>query len=299
MDYSKIRTDVKQFKALTSLSIDEFDQLLPRFEAEWENYIQRYTLSGKPRQRKYTPKDKEGLATSSHKLFFILYALKNNPLQEALAASFSLEQEVAHQWFHLLEELLKKALKAFAAERNSLKAHQQLQEGQTYFLDAIERPIPRDTYQQEEFFSGKKKRHTLKNLLLTNLAGTIVFLSMTVSGKCADKPLAEQQLTITKPVEVYADLAFLALPAEHFRLILPQKKPRNKQLTKIQKTQNRLISAIRVKVEHHFAHLKVLRIIGDVCRNYTFNFRQEVIDTACRLHNFRIHNRIKRLTFYL
>jgi hypothetical protein len=299
MNYSKIRTDTKQFKALTSMSIEEFDRLLPRFEAEWEHFIEHYTLSGKPRQRKYAPKEKEGLTTASDKLFFILYYLKNNPLQEALAASFSLEQEVAHQWIHLLEALLKKALKAYAPERNSIKVNEQLQAGQPYLLDAMERAIPRDTYQQEEFFSGKKKRHTLKNLLLTNLVGTIIFLSITVSGKCADKPLAEQQFTLTQPIEVYADLAFLALPAERFKLILPHKKPRNKELTKIQKVQNRLISRIRVKVEHHFAHLKVLRIIRDVCRNYKFNFRQEIIDTACRLHNFRIDNRIRRLTFYL
>jgi len=299
MNYSKIRTNHKQFKALTSLSVEEFDLLLPRFEAEWENYIEKYTLSGKPRVRQYTPKDKEGLASSQEKLFFILYALKNNPLQEALAASFSLQQEVAHQWFHLLESLLKKALKAFAPERNAEKINEKLQEGQMYLLDATERPIPGDTYQQEEFFSGKKKRHTLKNLLLTCLVGSIVFLSTTVSGKCADKTLAQQELRIQKRIQLYADLAFKALPAESFSLILPHKKPRNKQLTKIQKTQNRLISRLRVKVENHFAHLKVLRIIKEVCRNYKLNFRQEIMDTACRLHNFRIHNRIKRLTFCL
>lgn len=281
------------------MSVGEFDLLLPRFEAEWENFIEKYTLSGKPRVRKYTPKNKEGLSTGAEKLFFILYALKNNPLQEALAASFSLEQEVAHQWFHLLETLLKKALKAFAPERNSLKVNEKIQEGQTYLLDATERPIPRDTYQQEEFYSGKKKRHSLKNLLLTSLVGSIVFLSITVSGKCADKTIAQQELILNKPVTVYADLAFKALPAEHFTLILPHKKPRNKELTKIKKVQNRLISRTRVKVENHFAHLKVLRIVKDVCRNYKLNFRQDIIDTACRLHNFRIDNRIRRLNFYL
>ena len=126
MHYSHIRTNSKQFKALTSLSVEEFDLLLPRFEADrgvrpWENYIERYTLSGKPGTRKYSPKDQQGLSNCEEKLFFVLYALKNNPLQEALAASFSLKQEMAHQWFHLLESLLKKALKAFAPQRRSCK----------------------------------------------------------------------------------------------------------------------------------------------------------------------------------
>ena len=299
MNYSTIRMNSKQFKTLTSMSVEEFDLLLPRFEAEWENYIERYTLAGKPRTRKYSPKDEQGLNSSEEKLFFILYALKNNPLQEALAASFSLKQEMAHQWFHLLESLLNKALKQFAPQRNWLKINESLQTHQTYLLDATQRPIPRDTYQQEEFYSGKKKRHTLKNLLLLCLVGSIVFLSTTVSGKCADKTLAQQQLRIQKPIQVYADLAFKALPAEQITLILPHKKPRNKDLTKIEKTQNRRISSIRVKVENHFAHLKVLPIIKDLCRNYKFNFRQDIIDTACRIHNFRIDQRVRRLTFYL
>jgi len=133
--------------------------------------------------------------------------------------------------------------------------------------------------------------------LLLSLVGTSVFLSLTVSGKCADKTLAQQELRIQKPIQLYADLAFKALPAQRFTLILPHKKSRNKELTKIQKTQNRLISSIRVKVENHFAHLNVLPIIKDVCRNYKFNFRHDIIDTAYRLHNFRIVQRIKHLTF--
>jgi hypothetical protein len=156
MNYSAIRTNSKQFKSLTCLSLEEFDLLLPCFEADrgvgpWEHYMERYTLSGKPRTRKYSPKDKEGLSSNEEKLFFILYALKNNPLQQALAASFSLKQEMAHQWFHLLESLLNKALKAFAPQRNSVKLNEQLQIDQTYLLDATQRAIPRDTYQQEAF----------------------------------------------------------------------------------------------------------------------------------------------------
>jgi len=101
------------------MSVEDFDLLLPRFEADrgvglWDNYIERYTLSGKPCTRKYSSKDQQGLSSSEEKLFFILYALKNNPLQEALAASFSLKQEIAHQWFHPLEVLLNKTLKTFA-----------------------------------------------------------------------------------------------------------------------------------------------------------------------------------------
>ena len=152
-----------------------YPSLKPTEGSDGELY-ERYTLSGKPRTRKYSSKDQQGLSSSEEKLFFILYALKNNPLQQALAASFSLKQEMAHQWFHLLESLLNKALKEFAPQRNSLRLNESLQAEQTYLLDATERPIPRDTYQQEEFYSAKKKRHTLKNLCSALLA--VLFSSL-------------------------------------------------------------------------------------------------------------------------
>ncbi|MCS7029770.1 MAG: hypothetical protein NZ519_13505, partial [Bacteroidia bacterium] len=56
MNYNDIRKNEKSFKALTSYSISEFDALLPYFEAELNTYLEIYTLNGKKRQRKYTPR---------------------------------------------------------------------------------------------------------------------------------------------------------------------------------------------------------------------------------------------------
>lgn len=74
--------------------------------------------------------------------------------------------------------------------------------------------------------------------------------------------------------------------------IVPHKKPRNtktekRELTKEQKDFNKELSKKRVKVENVLAHVKILRIVKDKNRNYRFGFRENLMKTACGLHNFR------------
>lgn len=297
MNYNKIRENAKSFKSLTSLSVEEFDELLPLFSSAWQAFIEKYNLDGSIRLRKYVPKADDQLATVAEKLFFILYFFKNNPLQEALAASFDLSQDMANKWIHILTPLFEKATQAYQIERNATKIDPHLTAGDTYIVDATERPIQGDSYEQSHFYSGKKKMHTIKNLIVISLSGLILYLSPTVEGKCHDKPLATP-LRIRQPIEVLADLAFYGMKPAEFSLILPHKKPKNKELSKIQKTQNRLLSRQRVKVEHVLAHVKVLRIVKDKNRNYKLHFRDTIMDLACRLYNFRLKHRIIRNTFY-
>jgi hypothetical protein len=48
---------------------------------------------------------------------------------------------------------------------------------------------------------------------------------------------------------------------------MPTKKPYKKELTQEQKDENRVISSIRVKVEHFFARIKTFFIIANTYRN--------------------------------
>src|SRR5688572_31904769 len=59
--------------------------------------------------------------------------------------------------------------------------------------DGTERRIvrPQDPAEQTDCYSGKKKDHTVKNILLVNARLIILFLSDTVGGRIHDKRLAE------------------------------------------------------------------------------------------------------------
>jgi hypothetical protein len=68
----------------------------------------------------------------------------------------------------------------------------------------------------------------------------------------------------------------------------PQKKPKGKELTPDQKEQNRLISRIRIVIEHIIAGIKRCRIVKDLFRNTKEKYDDLVMEIACALHNFRV-----------
>jgi hypothetical protein len=146
------------------------------------------------------------LTTAEDKLFFILYYQKNNPTQQALAFTFGLYQDRANKWIGLLVPILSKALKFFKPEINPHRLDSQLSEDQEYIIDATQRPIQRDSYVQQEYYSGKKM-HTIKNLLIIDCCLRIVFLSKPGLSKTHDKTLADK-LNSDKNLRLKSDLGF-------------------------------------------------------------------------------------------
>ncbi|MFT3751735.1 MAG: transposase family protein [Paludibacter sp.] len=96
-------------------------------------------------------------------LIFILSYMKNNPLQQAHAAAFNMNQPQANLWIHLLKNILNTTLeKANCIPCRTVNAlNKLLVEGQDILIDGTERPIlrPSDPNVQKDFYSGKKKPH--------------------------------------------------------------------------------------------------------------------------------------------
>ena len=63
-----------------------------------------------------------------------------------------------------------------------------------YLHDGTARPINHPLKQtlQKMFYSGKQKRHTVKNILFTTIDGYILFLGETCEGKKHDKKAADE-----------------------------------------------------------------------------------------------------------
>lgn len=301
MDISYIRQNATQFVSITSVTVEKFDALVPLFEQAWKTYINAFTLDGLPRVRPYVPSKNEFLPLIEEKLFFILAYEKNAILQEFYAASFGTNQAIANKWVHLLAPILAQALADYAPKRRIEEVD--FAESDIYLVDATERGVQRDTYHQEDYFSGKKKRHTVKNMAICSLLGALVFLSPTVFGRIADKTLIETCRFTHQKITFYADLAFLAWnPSEHIQVILPHKKPKDtktekRALSREQKAFNRQHAQIRVKIEHVFAHLKTMRILKDTIRNYKEGFKDLVMLSAASLYNFRKGYKLVNSTF--
>jgi len=201
LSYNHLKDRPRDFLAATSLTAREFEQLLPAFEAAYQKqYPPQQTLKGKARQRQAGAGAKGKLASSADKLLFVLVFEKTNPLQTMQGLQFGLSQAQTNYWIHHLLPVLQQALRnrGHAPERDAAKvaSNALVREGGTdLIIDGTERRLqrPQDAQEQKEHYSGKKKAHTDKNILLVNEhSRKVVYLSETVAGKTHDKKAADE-----------------------------------------------------------------------------------------------------------
>lgn len=280
----------EEFKALTSLTKTEFEELLKSFSQVWEE--SRGTLTKPARGRPAT------LSKNEDKLLFILFYLKNYPLQEVLGFLFGLDQSQANGWIKTLSRVLRETLKRGgflpAREANQLAADLAESPSLDLILDGTERRLqrPTDPEAQTHYYSGKKA-HTVKNLLVVNESSRrIEYLSPTVEGKKHDKKLADDCALVLPPAAtVLKDKAFYGYEVPNACNYQPQKKPRGSELSPLQQTLNSVISGVRIVVEHVIAGLKRCRVVKDIFRNSLEKFDDLVMEIACGLHNLRVTSR--------
>jgi hypothetical protein len=154
-----------------------------------------------------------------------------------------------------------------------------------------ERPIqrPKDAEEQPEYYSGKKKGQTLKNLLVINETCHVCFLSYTCEGKASDKSLAELAgYTLPPGSCLYQDKGFQGFVLEGIMIFQPTKKPRGGELTSPENATNRRISSIRIRIEHAMGGVKRDRRVKDKIRLLKDGLRAIIMETCCGLHNFRL-----------
>ena len=92
--------------------------------------------------------------------------------------------------------------------------------------------------------------------------------------------------------DLYQDTGFQGLKIEGVNIYQPKKKPKGKKLTEDEKSNNRLISSIRVVVEHVISGIKRCHIVKDIFRNTKAGYDDLVLELSSSLHNFRSHSRL-------
>jgi hypothetical protein len=113
-----------EFLDCTSLTLDEFPQLVPPFEAAFHARMAAWRLDGKPRTaRRFTVSKNCPLRTPEDRPLFILAYLKTSALHVVQGRLFGLGQSKAHQWMHVLLPVLLATLRALGdAPTRSLTA---------------------------------------------------------------------------------------------------------------------------------------------------------------------------------
>ena len=298
MRYSELRNKPRTLRSLTALTRSEFETLLSSFSTAWSAFAEA-TFERKERKRAYGAGRPAHLDSLEDKLLFILFYYREYPTQEVQGFLFGMSQAQAHEWIHRLSPLLNQALgyEQKLPERRAAKLEAVLSACPSleFVIDGTERPInrPKDKEKQKQYYSGKKKRHTVKNNLITERrSGKVLYLSGTYEGKRHDKKIADREgYRFPSGSKLLQDTGFQGYKPEGAMIIQPKKKPRNGELTAIEKGINRAISSLRVVVEHHIGGVKRAQIVVQPFRNRMAGFADAVMETACGLHNFRLAHR--------
>src|SRR5215471_14212213 len=124
LGFADLQARPTEFLDLTSLTLDEFQRLVPPFEAAFQARMATWRLDGKPRTaRRFTVYQNCPLPTTEDRLFFILTYLKPYALQVVQGRLFGMVQGKANQWIHVLLPTLLAALRTLGdAPARSLTA---------------------------------------------------------------------------------------------------------------------------------------------------------------------------------
>lgn len=121
----------------------------------------------------------------------------------------------------------------------------------------------------------------------------ILYASKHYPGKTHDKTMMieeSRKRKLPQRIEKYFDLAFLGIDSDYDTVVMPEKKPKGRELTQQQKRSNRKISRIRVRIENAFAGVKRLRIVYNVSRTRRNDFIDLTFCVACGLWNYYLVN---------
>lgn len=292
--YIKIKGKRNIFRSLTGLNPEEFEKLLPAFAKAYRKYKETHyeKEKKKERERGVGSGAKPVLNTLEDKLLFILFYCRVYPVQIVQGFFFDMNQPCANKWIHRLSSILKDSLdyKLELPKRKpaNLGLVLEMHPGLELFMDGTERPINRPKYKQEDCYSGKKKRHTKKNVLITDEKRRVFTLSKTHKGKKHDKAIAdEEDYHFARGTPLWLDGGFLGYEPTGVDIFMPKRKPRGNELTELEKLNNTNISRSRIFVENVIGSVKINRIVSDKFRGRKEGFDDEVMLVSCGLHNFR------------
>ena len=122
--FAELQSCPMEFLDFTSVTLDEFQQLVPPFETAFQCHMAAWRMDGKPRTaRRFTVYRNCPLPTPEDRLLFILTYVKTYALQVVQGRLFGMVQGKANQWMHVLLPVLLAALRALGdAPARSLTA---------------------------------------------------------------------------------------------------------------------------------------------------------------------------------
>lgn len=276
LNFNRIDQKNRLIRAMTGLSLKQFNELLGDFDKAYEKAMDADRHQRGCERQKGAGK-KPRLANARLKLFFVLIYLKCYPTYDVLGILFDLDSGNCCDWIKRLLPVLETTLgrKQVLPARKIRSVDEFLRlfpDEKDLLIDGTERRTQRSSNAktQRKHYSGKQGYHTRKNLVMANPDKKILFLSPTKAGRYHDKKLFDKETSfrhIPDDRTLWLDKGFQGVQKQHNNVMMPKKKPQNRSLTVDEKQENRVISALRMPIEHVFAGIKRLNCLRHVYRN--------------------------------
>ncbi len=256
------------FRRLTGLTPAAFRRLLGEVAAADEQA--RHRRATRPGRRRRAGAGRKPALPLADRLLMLLVYYRTDVPHAFLGFLFGLDDSNVSRSNRRLEPLLAGVFRI--PERKVGLTREEVRE---LFFDSTERPTARPVRGQKRFYSGKKRRHTLKTQVVVVRVRTrpgrgaerrrlrVAAVSPTFPGSVHDKKVYDRTRAVSPPdVRRTGDTANLGTAVE-----TPARKPRGGELTASQKARNRRVSRRRIVAEHGIGKMKVWRIAAERYRN--------------------------------
>lgn len=292
MNIDKILNNPRMVRAVLGVTKREFESLLLTFEQ-----ILLEHRESKKRKRAVGGGANGNIKSPRKKLFYILFYAKTYPTFDVAAFAFASSKSRTQKWAQDILPLLEKTLgRKVVLPKRRISTPEEFYEAfpgiKEVMLDGVERPTIRSQKNktQKKHYSGKKKRHMRKNIVVTDEKKRILILTPSKHGSIHDKKLSDKNLLprgIPDNVSILTDTGLQGLQKQHPNVLMPKKKPKGGLLTDDEKAMNRLISSVRIKVEHAIGGMKRFRFVSDIYRNKN-GLDDRFVNVAAGLWNLHI-----------
>ncbi len=238
----------RQFRSLTGIEADTFRKLVERLRPHWqERIVSPKNRSGRP----------WGVGDLEDHLLVLLILYRCAITQDFMACLYRTDKSTVSRSLQRIETLAVRVLGVKRAVRVSR------QEAEALIIDCTEQPIQRPGRKQRCWYSGKKKRHTIKTEIVITENGRIVSVSKPAPGRVHDLEVRRRGPPLPESSHIYADSGYQGLQENHSGVDIPYKKTKARPLTKDERAYNHALSRFRVRVEHSIGRLKSFRILSE------------------------------------
>lgn len=279
LKYSALAKRPSQFKSFIGLDVSEFDSLYSTIESRYQEYEQKRLSLREGRKRKIGA-GRPFAHSLKDRLLMLLFYYRMYVTSILAGYLFDLDQTNVLRDIRRLEPLVKECLPLPKKIYERIERARTMEEVEEYFpgfvaiIDSFEQEIPRpqNKRRRKSYYSGKRKKHTVKTQLSVNKDGLIFHRTDHVRGRRHDYDLfKEKHPNLPNGVSGAFDLGYQGVKKDFPKLnpVIPFKRNRwhRRRLSKKKRRFNRKLSKIRVEVEHTISKLKKFRILGEEFRN--------------------------------